>query len=137
MSTELVMSNYSILFSFLFLFLLVLLLYKFVSAFSAALPSFFTSGFFTNFFANLRILPRHRPCCCTAGCCRNLLFDTCLCLYGLFSSIFGGIAIRVDILHLDINVLLFGSLTCVGLVLFTITILSHGGIFSLINLQLM
>ena len=137
MSTrELAMSDYSILFSFLFLILLVPLLYKFGSSFSAALPSFFTRVFFYNVFANLRILPRPRPCCCTAGHHQHLFFGAGLCSYGLFSSKFGGIAVRIHLLYLDINVLLFVSLTCIGLTLFTIIILSLGGIFSLINLCL-
>ena len=128
------MSVCSILFSILFFILLVPFLYKFESSFSAALPSFFTSRFFTMFFANLRILPRPRPCCCAAGRPRCLFYSIVLCLYGLFSSLFGGIATHIDRLYLNINVLQFGSLTCIGLALFAITILSCCGIFSLINL---
>ena len=124
------MSHCSILFSFLFLILFVPLLYKFGSSFSVALPSFFTSRFFTIFFFwSLRILSRPCPYCCAAGHLSHLFFSAGVCLYGLFSSIFGGIATRLDLLYISINILPFGSLTCICLVLFTNIILSRGCIF--------
>ena len=128
-TSKLAMSDCTILLNRLFLRLLVLLLYKFVSSLSAALPSFFTSGSFTIFLANLRILPRSCSCCCTAGHHQRLFFGAGFYLCALFSSIFGATAVCVDLLFLNINILLFDSLACIGLALFTIIILSRGGIF--------